>query len=76
MNEKNFDHILLFKTNIKTKRDIKKIAPILTVQKEIIKWNVDLHDNDRVLRIISTGIKNEQIVDLLQSIGYACSELE
>ena len=76
MNEKNFDHILLFKTNIKTKRDIKKVALILTVQKEIIKWNVDLHDNDRVLRIISAGIKNEQIVDLLQSIGYACSELE
>ncbi|QNL51988.1 hypothetical protein H8S90_10655 [Olivibacter sp. SDN3] len=76
MDDSNFDHILVFKTNINTKDDVKKVGATLGSQREIVQWNVDLYDVDRVLRIVSYDIKHQQIIDLLQGMGYACSELK
>lgn len=72
----NFDHILLFKTNINSEADRLKIQPVLDGQKYIEQWNLDLLDEDSVLRIISSQLKHHQIITMVNRYGYECCELE
>lgn len=71
----NFDHILLFKTNIKSEQDRLKLLPALDQHECIDRWNVDLNDEDYVLRIISYQLKHHQIIALINHHGYECCEL-
>lgn len=72
----NFDHILLFKTNINSEVDKLKVQPALDSQKSIEQWNLDLLDEDSVLRIISSQLKHHQIITLINRYGYECCELK
>lgn len=73
---KNLDHILIFRTNIKSVSDKVKLQPILDANKNIQHWNVDLDDVDYVLRIVSYQLKHQQIIELIAHHGYECCELE
>ena len=42
------NHVLVFKTNIKRKKDLGIIKPALSSYEPIIKWNVDMHDADKM----------------------------
>lgn len=68
-------NILIFKTNIRFKKDLKIIRPFLAPHEHIIKWNVDRHDSDKVLRIISTSGDTLQIIKTINEAGYHCEEL-
>jgi len=48
--------ILVFKTNLANNRHIKKIEPSLNQHPLIKEWNVDVHDCDKVLRIVAEDI--------------------
>jgi len=72
----NFDHILLFKTDIRSEEDKRVLQPVLDKNKNIEQWNVDLNDEDYVLRIISYKLKHEQVIELVQDQGYMCTELK
>lgn len=72
---KNFDHILLFKTDCKTVADKQVLQCLLSQQPGIEEWNLDLDDCDCVLRIITYTINNTQIINLLNQSGYQCCEL-
>ena len=68
-------HILVFKTNIRYKKHIDAIGSHIIQQPGIIKWNVDLKDADKILRIEATNLHPGIIEALVKSAGYNCEEL-
>lgn len=71
----NFNHILLFRTDIKSEEDKQALGPLLDKNKNIEQWNVDLNDEDYVLRIISYTLKHEHVIEMVRNCGYMCCEL-
>jgi hypothetical protein len=71
----NFDHILLFKTNINCAEDKNCLHPILDNNPDIERWNIDMDDEDCVLRIVSHTLTHRQIIKLINQHGYECCEL-
>ncbi|MET3977598.1 short-subunit dehydrogenase involved in D-alanine esterification of teichoic acids [Mucilaginibacter sp. UYP25] len=71
----NFDHILLFKTNVNCDADKLLLHTVLDANPDIQCWNVDLDDEDCVLRIVSYTISHPQIIELMNNHGYYCCEL-
>jgi hypothetical protein len=69
----NFDHILLFKTNLEAANSM-QLKEIFN-KEGIAEWNVDLDDEDRVLRIISTRINHAFIIQLITAHGFECCKL-
>ncbi|MGC4038934.1 MAG: hypothetical protein QM764_23450 [Chitinophagaceae bacterium] len=68
--------ILIFKTNIRFKKDLKKVEPVLNSIDTITKWNIDQKDIDKILRIESITDEQDEIIKSLQQEGYFCEELE
>ena len=68
--------ILVFRTNIQSAEDITYLKTLLDRHPHIARWNVDMDDSDRVLRIVSECLTEADIINLLTPVGYACSELE
>jgi hypothetical protein len=67
--------ILIFKTNIRFKKDLKKVEPVLNANDTILKWNIDRQDIDKVLRIEAKTDNFEEIINTIQQEGYLCEEL-
>ncbi len=67
--------ILVFKTNLQYKKNIKQVTPQLNELKGIIKWSIDFHDKDKILRIVSDDLSPRLIENTLKNAGYACEEL-
>lgn len=68
--------VLVFKTNLRYKRNVKEVMPHLNELNGIIQWNIDFHDKDKVLRIVSRDLSPKLIEDALQRAGYVCEELQ
>ena len=68
--------ILVFKTNLTDADHIGIVGPVLNLHPDIIQWNVDLHDCDSVLRVVSKNIPAVEVEQLLLNAGYYCQELE
>jgi hypothetical protein len=66
---------LIFKTNIRFKKDLGIIQPLLSAYKSIIQWNVDRDDADNVLRVVSTSNDPVGIIKTINEAGYLCEEL-
>jgi len=75
MNVDNAIDILIFKTNIDTEQDLNKVASLLNRENHIRKWNVDLQDIDRVLRIESEGADQMEIKKKIEYAGFLCEDL-
>ena len=71
----NFDHILLFKTNIKSETDKETICALLDGDEAIQEWSVDTEDEDCVLRVVTFTLNHYQIINLINTKGYLCCEL-
>jgi len=71
----NFNHILLFKTNVNCAGDKLLLQTIFDSNPAIEQWSVDLEDEDCVLRIVSYSLTHQQIIELLNKHGYNCCEL-
>lgn len=50
------DNILIFRTSIEKKQEIKKIEKLFTQYPQIHVWNVDFEDWEKILRIECQGI--------------------
>lgn len=68
--------ILVFKTNLTNSRHIKKIEPSLNLHPHIRQWNVDLHDRDKILRIVTEKLGPEEVQSIVFNAGYSCEELK
>lgn len=72
---KNCD-ILIFRTNISSAGDLRKVRTVLDHHPSISKWNVDTGDVDKVLRIEATALTIDEVNRLILQAGYRCEELE
>ena len=68
--------ILIFKTNVTSRKKVSMIAPLLTSFPTIRQWNFDLDDRDKVLRIESTELNPGSVESLLLMAGFNCQELD
>jgi hypothetical protein len=68
--------ILVFKTNLRYRKNINAIEPHISGQPGIIKWNVDLKDADKILRVVSSDCHPQKIEGIIKSAGYRCEELK
>ena len=68
--------ILIFKTNTAGKKQKKKLFPLLRKIEGIIRWNIDLEDSDRVLRVVAFHVSPQTVENTLTQAGYYCKEME
>jgi tRNA G26 N,N-dimethylase Trm1 len=67
--------IMIFKTNLRLKKDLKKIYATFSKEPRIKIWNVDTEDIDKVLRIESVNMEVDDIIKIIKQTGYQCEEL-
>jgi len=67
--------VLVFKTNLVSAKDIHRISPLMGDTPGILRWNVDEHDIDNVLRIETSWLLPGDIIRVLTGAGYICEEL-
>ncbi len=69
--------ILIFKTNVSNKEQVESVRPHLRSLREILRWNVDLLDDEFILRIEANDRLNPRKVEtILKKAGYYCKELQ
>lgn len=68
--------ILVFKTSLSNVHRIQDMEPSLDVHPDIYQWNVDLNDEDNILRIMANNMAGEEVENMLLSAGYYCEELK
>jgi copper chaperone CopZ len=68
--------ILVFKTNIRYKKNISTVTPHLQNVAGVKEWNVDLKDRDKILRITALNVVPASIENLVKAAGYYCEELK
>ncbi len=67
--------IYVFKTSVKTKKAIKGLVSKFKHLIPNSKWNFDLEDCDKILRIDSQFEIRETTIKLLEDNDYECAEL-
>ena len=65
----------VFSTSLTSSDDVLKITPKLNAISSINSWSVDLEDWEHVLCVNCTGLKAEDVIDLIQSEGFDCTEM-
>ena len=68
--------VLVYKTNINHTQDVEQVRPYLSEHTDILKWHVDIEDEDRVLRVEALSDISGKIEHLVRNAGYTCDELE
>ena len=68
--------VLVFKTNLRFKKQINAVTPHINNLHGIARWNVDLDDTDKILRIESVDLCPRSVEATLQQAGYFCEELQ
>ena len=68
-------NLLIFKTNIVNKKQATKVAKLLDAEDDILRWNIDRQDVDRVLRIEAINLGTREIISIIQKAGHFCEEL-
>ena len=68
--------ILIFRTSITKRCDIKRIGKLTAEFPQIDKWNVDFEDWEKILRIECSGITALEISEVLRNNHIFASELE
>ncbi len=66
----------IFKTNINTIEQIKKADSFLSKNSKIKKWNIDLEDCDKILKIESSQLETYDIIGSLKPFNIYCEVLE
>jgi hypothetical protein len=69
-------NVLVFKTSVDDPLMVKALKPSLDNLAGEGKWNFDLSDCDKILRIASTSVNPESTIELMGRLGITCAELE
>jgi hypothetical protein len=67
--------IFVFKTAVKTKKQLKQLQPHIDNALPKAKWNFDLHDIDNIFRVDSEENIILTVIDLFRMHGFPCEEL-
>jgi len=68
--------IFVFKTSVKTIKQVRKLRPHIDNMRPKVKWNFDLEDCDKILRIEGDENVILPITTLLKIHNFECEELE
>ena len=68
--------VLVFKTSVQNAHDVQRLRPMLDDLVVQGRWNFDLEDRDRILRVETVGFVRERVIVLLHGLGFVCDELE
>jgi hypothetical protein len=68
--------IHIFKTNINSVEQIKNADSFLSTHTKIEKWNIDLDDCDKVLRIETSPHEINDVIQSLAPFNIYCEVLE
>lgn len=69
--------LLIFQTNIASKKKVDLLTPMFNKHTEILNWSVDLEDIDRVLRIeAASSLLESDVIELVQLQGFTIEVLE
>jgi hypothetical protein len=68
-------YVLVFKTTLRDRKDVRRVAPVLDEAAGPGRWHVDLEDRDKVLRIETGQLLPGPVTQLLREAGYGCEEL-
>ncbi|MCH8330097.1 MAG: hypothetical protein IH946_01745 [Bacteroidetes bacterium] len=68
--------LLIFKTDIKTKKKVKVVKPFFNNHPIIVDWSIDTEDIDNVLRVEALGrLKEKDVINLVRRSGFYCEIL-
>ena len=68
--------VLVFKTSVTSQSGIDRVKHLLNdLLHENERWNFDLEDCDRILRVEAFHIKPSKIEEQLKQAGFMCAEL-
>lgn len=68
-------NIIVLRTNINNVSALSMVAGILNAHPQILRWTIDLEDEDNVLRIESDTLTIKDIITTLQEAGYEAEDL-
>jgi len=68
--------VLVFKTSVKNRKSAAKLKSALDNIESVSKWNFDLSDCDKILRIEAGADISPDIISVMSENGYQCTELE
>ena len=69
--------VLVFRTSVDTLQEARRLKPVLDkLMHTREKWNFDLEDCDRILRVEAFTLQASAIIERLNREGFACAELE
>ncbi len=66
----------IFKTNISTLQDKQAVVTAIAGQFRPTACTVDLEDCDKVLRVVSHQLEENQVIAFVRSLGYQCANLD
>ncbi|MFD2574232.1 hypothetical protein ACFSUS_26595 [Spirosoma soli] len=67
--------VLVFKTNMVCAGCKQTVGNALSGFGEAIRWNADLDDCDKILRVETAGIASSAIIRVMHEAGFMCEEL-
>ena len=68
--------VLVFKTSVTSQSGIDRVKHLLNdLLHENERWNFDLEDCDRILRVEAFHIQASKIEEQLKQAGFMCAEL-
>ncbi|KAA9340877.1 hypothetical protein [Adhaeribacter soli] len=69
--------VLVFKTSVVTEQQAGRLKPVLDkLMHAREKWNFDLEDCDRILRVEAFTLRASVVIAELNRAGFFCAELE
>lgn len=68
--------VLVFRTTVDSGAEVSSLQEALDCLVAGGRWNFDLDDRERILRVDSAACRPAQVIAALAKEGYACEELE
>jgi len=68
--------ISIFRTSVASSDDLNKLTPYLNALMEDLRWTIDLFDSERILRVKSSVNKNNEIISVVNGLGFDCENME
>jgi len=68
--------VLVFKTDKNVPDYTEQVKEALEVFNNRISWNLDLDDRDKILRVESTLVTPQEIIEKMKQADFYCEELE
>lgn len=68
--------VLVFRTSVDRPNDVAQLSPLLDLlMNQNEKWNFDLEDCDKILRVEVIQLQADVIIQQLACKGFYCAEL-